>query len=126
MVARKNQTRRVISELNDFVEGLVVKLAVNVTAELSEDTPKDTGWAASNWTPRVGQRTEQPFGSKKNVSEGAKVAGLAEVVTSYALPQLVHVTNPVYYILSLNDGTSTQAPRNFVQTSIAKAIKSVV
>ena len=125
-MATQRQSVKAIGELKDFVRDIVVKVTVNVTAELGEDTPKDTGWAASNWIPRVGQRTDMPFGSKLSVSEGAKNIGLAEVVTSYALPQIVHVTNPVYYIETLNTGTSTKAPAFFVETAIAKAIKNVV
>jgi hypothetical protein len=115
-----------MGELRAFVRDIVVKVTVNATAELGEDTPKLTGWAASNWIPRIGQRTELPFGDKLSVSEAAKTLGLAEVVTSYALPQIVHVTNPVYYIEDLNSGTSAKAPAFFVETAIAKAIKSVV
>lgn len=123
----KNRTRvNVIGELNEFVRDLVVKVSVNVTAELSEDTPKDTGWAASNWVPAAGVRNPTPFGSKLAVSTSAQEAGKAILAGTYALPQIVHVTNPVDYINDLNDGTSTQAPRDFVQTAIAKAIKSVV
>ena len=116
----------VSGELNDFVKNIVVKVSVNVTAELGEDTPKLTGWAASNWIPRIGQPTDTPFGSKEAVSETAKNIGLAGVIASYALPQIVHVTNPVYYILQLNEGSSRKAPRHFVQTAIAKAIETVV
>ena len=116
----------VSGELKDFVRDIVVKVSVNATAELSEDTPKLTGWAASNWIPRIGQRTDLPFGSKESVSEAAKTLGLASVVASYALPQIVHVTNLVYYIETLNTGTSKKAPAFFVETAIAKAIKTVV
>lgn len=125
-MAVQRQSVKVMGELRKFVRDTVVKVTVNATAELSEDTPRDTGWAASNWIPRIGQRTDLPFGDKLTVSEGGKALGLAEVVTSYALPQIVHVTNPVYYIGDLNNGTSAQAPRFFVETAIAKAIKSVV
>lgn len=122
----KSETFRVMALLNEHVEKLVVKVTVNVTAELSERTPRDTGWAASNWIPRIGKRTLEPFGSREAVSEAAMQAGLAAVLSSYALPQIVNVTNAVYYILDLNTGTSTQAPRFFVETAIAKAIKTVV
>ena len=123
---KKTQTVRVMGELKEFVRDIVVKVSVNVTAELSEDTPKLTGWAASNWIPRIGQRTDMPFGDKLSVSEAAKLLGLSEVLASYALPQTVHVTNPVYYIETLNSGSSKKAPAFFVETAIAKTIKSVV
>ncbi len=126
MALKKFSARFVSGKLKDFVEDIVVKVTVNVTAELGERTPVLTGWAASNWIPQIGKRTEQPFGSKEAVSGVATEVGLALVTASYALPQIVHITNAVYYILDLNDGTSTKAPPFFVETAIAKAIKSVV
>ena len=127
MVAKSTrQTVRVMGELRKFVRDTVVKVSVNATAILSEDTPKDTGWAASNWVPNIGEVNTTPFGSKEEVSESAKEAGIGLLVGTYALPQIVHVTNPVYYINDLNRGTSTQAPTAFVQTAIAKAVKTIV
>lgn len=127
VVVRKGRSRvQVIGELKEFVTNLVVKLSVNVTAELAEDTPKDTGWAASNWVPAIGAPVPAPFGSKLAVSSSAQEAGKALLIGTYALPQIVHINNPVDYIEDLNSGTSTQAPPDFVQTAIAKAIQSVV
>lgn len=126
MAAKKGSARFVSGLLKEAVEFAVVKVSVNVTAELGDRTPVLTGWAASNWIPSIGESVEVPFGSKEAVSDGAKEAGLALVATSYALPQIVYVTNPVYYIEDLNRGTSKKAPRFFVETAIAKGIKSVV
>ena len=119
----KHRTRvQVIGELKEFVADLVVKVSVNVTAELEDRTPKDTGWAASNWVPAIGVRNNEPFGSKLAVSTSAQEAGKAILIGTYALPQIVHVTNPVSYIEDLNSGTSKKAPADFVQTAIATAI----
>lgn len=126
MAAKKGSAAFVSGILKEVVEAVVVKVSVNATAQLGEDTPRDTGWAASNWVPSIGPGSLTPFGSKLAVSEAAKEAGLAILVSTYALPQLVHITNPVDYILKLNDGTHSQHPKFFVETAIAKAIKSVV
>ena len=127
MAIRKNRTRvHVIGELKQFVRDITVKVSVNLTAFLAEDTPKLTGWAASNWVPAIGAPVSAPFGSKLAVSSSAQEAGKALLIGTYALPQIIHVNNPVHYIEELNRGTSTQAPADFVQTAIAKAIKTVV
>lgn len=127
MAHRRGRTRvHVMGELNEFVTNLVVKVSVNVTAFLEEDTPKLTGWAASNWVPAIGAPVPAPFGTKLAVSTAAQEAGKALLIGTYALPQIVHVNNPVHYIEDLNRGTSTKAPPDFVQTAIAKAIQSVV
>ncbi len=120
------QRVKVMGELTEFIEKVVVKVSVNATAFLGEDTPKLTGWAASNWVPAIDRVNTTPFGSKEDVSESAKQAAIGELITTYAFPQIVHITNPVYYILDLNDGTSAKAPRYFVETAIAKAVKTIV
>lgn len=122
---RKGSAANVMAEFKEFIEATVVKVSVNVTAELGDRTPKLTGWAASNWVPAIGHVNLTPFGSKLDVSESAKEAGIGLLIGTYAFPQIVNVTNPVYYINDLNDGTSTKAPRYFVQTAIAKTIKSL-
>lgn len=125
-MANKRSRVHVMGELKEFVKDITVKVSVNLTAFLAEDTPKLTGWAASNWVPAIGVPILVPFGSKLAVSSSAQEAGKALLIGAYALPQLIHVNNPVGYIEDLNRGTSAKAPPDFVQTAIAKAIQSVV
>jgi len=121
-----SETSKVIGDLSAFVEKTVVKIVDKVTTTLEEDTPELTGHAESNWIPQIGAPVAEPFGSRLSVSFAAQEQGLAVVAGSYKLPNTVYITNAVDYISSLNRGTSAKAPANFVQTAIAKAIKSVV
>lgn len=121
-----SETSRVIDDLNKFVRDLVVDVAVTVTKVVADDNPELTGHSQSNWTLQIGAPVEQPFGSKEAVDTSAQASSIALIQTTYRLPNVIYISNPVDYISSLNAGSSAKAPRNFVQTAIAKAIKSVV
>lgn len=114
----------VLSELNKFTEKHVKILTLDVTANLIEDTPRDTGWARSNWIPSIGRSFDNTVGSPEAVSAAAQQAGLASVVTSYVMRSgVVYVSNNVDYILPLNDGSSKQAPAGFVQFAVLRAVR---
>lgn len=130
MVSRR--VRVVVASLEGFVDGLIKKIVLDVVANLvaapSEGgTPVDTGWARSNWVPNVGS----PAGlagtreaAEAGILPGDQQVGLATVAATYKASQgAVHITNNVPYILRLNEGSSRQAPRGFVQAAIAKAVR---
>lgn len=120
------ETDRVMRELLDFVNDKVITLVVVLTNTLFEDTPELTGFAETNWIPSIGKSFDDTVGSKQLVSKSAQDAGLAIVRATYAYPDTVFITNNADYIELLNIGSSTKAPAFFVQTAIAKSIKSVV
>ena len=111
--------------LREFTADSITRLTLEVTANLVEDTPVDTGWARANWVPNIGTAVQETTGSKEAVDRTAQSQGIAEVVALYRLPQLIYVSNPTPYITDLNDGSSTQAPAGFVQISIQRAIAEV-
>ena len=117
--------KAVMAALRRHVEQAVATIAVNVTAELVEATPVDTGWARANWIPSVGAPVSAPSGSEGSSSTAAQADGQAEVL-GYKLEQgKAYVSNHVPYIRRLNAGHSKQAPAGFVQVAIAKAIDGV-
>lgn len=125
------RTRIVLNALDEFTEDLITRLTLQVTRELVADTPRDTGWARSNWIPAIDNPVTSPSGSKESrdavvIDPTAQQEGLARVTTGYRLPSLVFVSNNVPYISKLNDGTSRQAPSGFVQTAISRAINEVI
>ena len=121
-----SETSNVIGELEAFVEKTIKKLTVEITNNLFDATPELTGFAESNWIPRIGKPVLKVSGTKLTVSRSAQEAGLAAVNLFYQYPQSVYISNPTDYIHLLNAGSSAKAPAFFVQTSIAKGIKSVV
>lgn len=124
----RNQTRMVVRDLEKFVENVVIRVVTNVTEELVEVNPIDTGWSRHNWIPALSS-VDTPSGSKLNVgaAEGAQAAGLALVQATYKFPNVVFISNNVPYIGILNSPltNSRQAPPGFVERSIVLGIRSV-
>lgn len=125
----REQIRVVISSLEQFIDQLVRKLVLDIVANLRTapdsgyGTPVDTGWARANWIPRIGGPAEVPSGSREAVSTGAQEVGVAKIATGYRTAQgPVFISNAVPYIVHLNEGSSRQAPRGFVQNAITKAV----
>tara|TARA_R110000850_G_scaffold218082_3_gene343642 strand:- start:162 stop:518 length:357 start_codon:yes stop_codon:yes gene_type:complete len=108
-----------------FTEDIIKQLTSEVTAELGEATPVDTGWAQANWVPNLHSHHKGTVGSKEEVTQTAQAEGLVKVYTMYELPDLVFVSNNVSYIMRLNAGHSGQAPKGYVQVAILKAIHEV-
>jgi len=122
----------VIQSLEGFTTQIIRKVVLDIVANLQRSpsnggTPVDTGWARANWIPNIGSPVGQPAGSRQQAEGGSvpgdSAAGAAKVATSYTVSQgAVHITNNVPYILELNEGSSKQAPKGFVQSAIRKAI----
>lgn len=127
MAARR--IRVVVDSLEQFIEGIIKKLTLDIVANLVKapsqgGTPVDTGWARANWVPQIGSPAGGLSGTRDAVSPGAQTAGVATVATSYRLSGgAVHISNNVPYIVKLNEGSSKQAPKGFVQDAIAKAVR---
>lgn len=125
-----SQVRAVIGALNDFTSRVITALSVNITAELIERTPVDTGWARANWIPRIGdgdvqeQETEavEALVPGRRAEQSSAVAALA--AGGYDVSQgPIFIGNGVPYIVRLNEGSSRQAPAGFVQQSIPAGIR---
>lgn len=123
---------RVQGDLSVFVEDVVRRLSVNATANLVQETPVDTGWARANWVPELGKAFEGTAGTRAqaesgNIVPGPQQTGIGKVLANYRLRMgPVFVSNNVPYITRLNDGTSSQAPRAFVQMAIARTIRETL
>lgn len=126
MAARSN-IRVVLRDLKGFTERVVQRIVLDATANLIEDTPVDTGWARANWIPSIGTPPSGPAGSRANImnARGTQQQGIAAIAIGYTLEKgNVSITNNVPYIRFLNEGSSSQAPAMFVQSAIARALRS--
>lgn len=125
----RSQVRAVVRALEGLTERVVRKITLDVTANLIETTPVDTGWARANWVPsiglpRLGAATDKPDPSIVPGQVAVQQAGVFGVA-AYRLKQgKVFISNNVPYIIDLNEGTSRQAPAGFVQAAIRKAVTS--
>jgi hypothetical protein len=129
-MARTENINVIIGEIDEAVAVRVVrKITLDVTANLIQTTPVDTGWARANWVPRLGGPST---GTAPNPGEGSGVsaasaqqsAGQAAVAARYNSLNngRVYVSNNVPYIGRLNEGHSAQAPAGFVQAAVKKAV----
>ena len=122
------QIRTIIQALEETAEKVVIRLGLNITANLIEDTPVDVGWARANWVPTIGASRESPETSQPSDAQVAtqlarQAAGQAGLL-SYKLPRgAIFISNNVPYIGRLNDGSSTQAPAGFIQASIRRGVQ---
>jgi len=127
-----SQIEIVLKDLDTVTSRIVSKLTLDVTANLIETTPVDTGWARANWQPTIGvpsailadPTTRDERAAAKGSASTMQAAGIAAVAGVYRLQQgSTFVTNRVPYIAKLNGGSSQQAPSGFVQAAIEKAIR---
>lgn len=122
------QIRIIAGSLKGHTKNTVQRLSLEVTANLIEDTPVDTGWARANWIPSIGSPAfsgEDRNSNEVSAGSAKQQAGIA-VLAGYSLSMgPVFVSTGVPYMSQLNDGSSTQAPAGFVQAGIRRAIKEV-
>lgn len=123
------QVRNITMILERVAATVVKRLTLNITANLTEDTPKDTGWAAANWVPNVGAPKGLGDTPDSRSERQARVVGAtnsqqaagALIAASYRLNQgSVFIANSVPYIVDLNEGSSLKAPSGFVQAAIQR------
>ena len=96
--------------------------------ELVNRTPIDTSRARTNWQSTVGvpASAEVPFvegsyGSTAAQARKIAMASAAAAAQSVRLGNKAYLTNCVPYIRTLNGGSSSQAPRNFVDHAVDAA-----
>lgn len=127
------ETRRVLGVFERAVEQTIARLSVNISAELIERTPVDTGWARANWVPSIGTPFEGNADELDEVArraaapaQGARQQTSTAALLTYQIERgPVFISNNVPYIVFLNEGTSDQAPAGFVQAAIQQGIMSL-
>jgi hypothetical protein len=121
-----DKMRKLDRELPQQVNSIVVRAAWAVFVDLVMVTPVDTSKALSNWQPSLSSPvgTELPAyvvgqrGSTAGESVQATLDVGAPIIQSKQPGQVLYISNLVDYIEDLNNGSSRQAPANFVERSI--------
>ena len=123
-----SQIQIVVSKLGGFTAQAAAELARIITKNLDEDTPEDTTFAKTNWVPKIGSPFSGTAGEKTgrrtaNIDLAPQTSGLSSL-SKYRLNRApIFVVNNAPYILRLNDGHSDQAPKMFIQMSIARSVR---
>lgn len=114
-------TRRIRARargIEENIDALTRRVAVAVDQAVVVATPVDTGRARGNWQVGIGapvtDETERldPAGVETIATNNDKIA-------SRKLGQDIFISNNVPYIGRLNEGSSSQAPENFVEQAVA-------
>lgn len=128
----------VITALDIFIDAVIKKLTLDIVANLLKPgseggTPVDTGWARANWVPSL-TAAISPVTQPGTDDREAKLAavggqsakqqqGIANIATGYKVAfGSITISNGVPYIQRLNEGSSKQAPKAFVQAAIRRAV----
>jgi hypothetical protein len=126
--SRRIRTRA--GRVNKNTDNLVKKVILAVDQAVVLATPVDTGRARANWRPSIGAMVTSTLPEPKSPGEGLRTAIAAgeDIANKYIggnnSPH-VHITNNLPYIQYLNQGSSKQAPANFVNTAILLAISAI-
>ncbi len=124
--SERSQVRVIVKSLTGLAAKAVRVITLDVTANLIEDTPVDTGWAQSNWVPEIGSFFDGTVGTRDNVETGTQQAGAVFVAATYTLDKgFISISNNVPYIVNLNEGSSKRVPAGFVQAAILRAVQEV-
>ena len=115
-------------ELEDNVGKAVRAVALEIDSAVVQSTPVDTGRARSNWIVQINSSAtgEVSSGSIDRSGQGALSRGRSTIAGFKAgKDRSIHITNNVPYIGDLNNGTSAQAPANFVQAAVEAGATAV-
>ncbi len=117
------------------VQTAVRRFELRAYQAISIATPVDTGFARASWTPSVGPLGEGLGESPKSEDDARQAAAKLRPTNQAKAEALaktyqveagrVFLTNPVPYIGPLNTGSSSQAPKKFVERAIMTAVQSL-
>jgi hypothetical protein len=105
---------------------VVRKVAMAIDQAVVMATPVDTGRARANWIAALNGAAEGTTDDKSK-SGGSAIAKAAGVIAGYDRDKdaEIHITNNLPYIGRLNEGSSYQAPANFVSIATRQGVKAV-
>lgn len=120
-----SQADAIFAALEKEVARFITDATLEVTTNLIETTPVDTGFARSSWVPTIGRPIDtSSLVATPDIGEvAAQQNGGIAALLSYELKDgPVFVANAAPYIERLNDGSSTQQPAGFVEAAINKGV----
>lgn len=80
-------------------------------------TPVDTGRARGNWQVSIGQPINEVFEGTDKIGNATIERGFS-IASNIAPYEIVYISNNIYYIIYLENGSSDQAPAGMVALTI--------
>lgn len=112
----------VFEEVREHTRRECRKAALELHYTLTARTPKDTGWARSNWIASVGTPSSDLYGDKSSVEPSAGFDSASVVFSWDPFKAPLYLTNNVPYIGVLNAGHSSQAEAEFIEHTIDEVL----
>lgn len=111
---------KIANRVGVSVTTLQKKLAFDIFAGIVADTPVDTGRAMNGWNISVGSPNHETpdSGGTPGSIQGSKEGQAATEMAGLQPFSTVWISNALPYIVSLNEGSSNQAPASFVERNI--------
>lgn len=114
-------------------DDLTRQVAIAADQAVVSSTPVDTGRARSNWIASIGAPSSDVIeahapgkdGSTEAENTQAATNQAEAVISGYRAGEEIHISNNLPYIQALNDGSSAQAPANFIETAVQEAAHAV-
>jgi hypothetical protein len=121
-----NKMRKLDKELPQQLNSIVMRAAARILEDLVTVTPIDTGRAISNWQVSYNTPVGTTISAHVPGSRGYTLVDnsrityeLGLMVIDNKLPgESLVISNALDYITDLNNGSSRQAPANFVERAV--------
>lgn len=112
-------------KLEGAVESKMKRAMLASWGQLIQGTPVDTGRARASWRMTFGEidPSAHPPVDKTVYGKGKKQIPVPKTPDISGGKGIGYISNNVPYINVLNDGSSEQAPRRFVQAAVARGIQ---
>ena len=117
----RNTKKNAEKVVNPLVDQLGRAVGLELGSRIIKMTPVDTGRAQCNWNSSIGD--PDPTVTEQAVRGGGPALNrLAATVGEFQLSEgkSFYLTNGLPYIEPLNEGTSTQAPKGWIQEAVAQ------
>lgn len=122
------QIRNLVKDAKEHANKRKVELARAVLFNLTETTPLLTSKAVSNWQLGIDSAKTDVLAPIFMYSENSRIANFTRnsiKLDKVKFGHTLYITNNVHYIDLLNEGYSTQAPPQFIENAVQKAIRGV-
>jgi len=108
-------------EIEVGVDRVVAETAKVISSSVIIATPVDTGRARANWQIGLGASVKNAIEDNDKGGQNT-ISRNNSAISGRRDDRPVYISNNLDYISALNDGSSAQAPANFVQEAAQKGV----
>lgn len=121
-MAWKNPPSKFKKEVRGDINSEAKRIGLKILRSLTVISPVKTGRFKANWIVGIKKRVRSTTTSTDK-GGGPTFAKGSPKINSKNLGDTIFISNNLPYAKALNDGSSQQAPANFVQSAIQRILK---